>query len=77
MKKFYFQIIVSQNRYTKKKFQKEKSRTYKKDQNSTERYGNYLKSSNATHVKQLITLHQNALIKVIPMTHKSYNLSTI
>ena len=30
MKKFYFQIIVSQNRYTKKKFQKEKSRTCKR-----------------------------------------------
>ena len=80
MKKFHFQIIVTQNRYTKKKFQKEKSRTYKKDQNSTARYRNYLRSSNATHVKQLITLHQNSLtkvipmIKVIPMTHINHTI---
>lgn len=32
-----------QNKYSKKKFQKEKSETYKKHQNPTNRYGNFLK----------------------------------
>ena len=47
-------------------FQKEKLRTFKNSQNPTDRYGNYL---NGTYLNQLITLHQNALIKVILMTN--------
>ena len=42
-----------QNKYSTKKFQKEKSKTYKKHQNPTNRYGNYLKCNRCESINHL------------------------